>query len=78
MARRFAFTEREQNMISVNQEDMEWEPGMTVQDILDRRRYTFPLILVKVNGELVHKDAYATYQVEDGSDVKVIHLISGG
>lgn len=65
-------------MICVNQEEMAWEPGMTVQDVLDRRKYTFPMILVKVNEELVPKEAYEAYQVPDGADVKVIHLISGG
>ena len=65
-------------MIRVNQEEMEWEAGMTVQDVLDRRKYTFPMIVVKVNGELVRKEAYELYEVPDGADVKVIHLISGG
>jgi len=65
-------------MICVNQEEMEWEAGMTVQDVLDRRKYTFPMIVVKVNEELVRKENYETYQVPDGADVKVIHLISGG
>jgi sulfur carrier protein len=65
-------------MIRVNQEEMEWEAGMTIQDVLDRRRYTFPLIVVKVNAELVRKEAHATYQVPDEADVQVIHLISGG
>ncbi len=65
-------------MICVNQEKMEWVAGMTIQDILDRRKYTFPMIVVKVNDQLVRKEAYATHQVPDEADVKVIHLISGG
>ncbi len=65
-------------MIHVNAEEMEWETGMTVQDVLDRRKYTFPLIVVKVNGELVHKQDFDSYQVPDEADVWVIHLISGG
>jgi sulfur carrier protein len=65
-------------MICVNHEEMEWQRGMTVQDILDRRKYTFPLIVVKVDGELVPKEAYGSHRVEDGADVRVIHLISGG
>jgi sulfur carrier protein len=65
-------------MICVNQEEMEWEAGMTVQDVLTRRKYTFPMIVVRVDDEVVHKDAYASYQIPDGADVKVIHLISGG
>ncbi len=65
-------------MIRVNQEEMEWEAGMTIQDVLDRRKFSFPLILVKVNGELVRREAFASYQIEDQADVRVIHLISGG
>ena len=65
-------------MIRVNEENMEWEPGMTIQDVLDRRKYTFPLIVVKVNDALVQKPDYASYQIPDGADVRVIHLISGG
>jgi sulfur carrier protein len=65
-------------MVRVNQEEMKWEVGMTVQDVLERRKFTFPMIVVKVNGELVGTEAYASYQVPDGAEVKVIHLISGG
>lgn len=65
-------------MICVNQEEMEWEPGMTVQDVLDRRKYTFPMIVVKVDGQVVPKEAYTAYQIQDGADIRVIHLISGG
>jgi sulfur carrier protein len=65
-------------MILVNHEEMNWEKGMTVQDVLDRRRYTFPMIVVKVNDEVVRKEAFTSYQVPDGADVRVIHLISGG
>ena len=64
--------------IQVNQEAMKWEPNMTVQDALVRRKYTFPMIVVKVNDVVVQKEAYDTFLVPDGADVKVIHLISGG
>jgi thiamine biosynthesis protein ThiS len=57
---------------------MAWEEGMTVQDVLDRRKYTFPQIIVKVNKDLVRREAYASYSIPDGADVRVIHLISGG
>jgi sulfur carrier protein len=65
-------------MIRVNEEEMEWEAGMTVQDVLERRKYTFPMIVVKVDDKVVRKDAFASTQVPDGADIKVIHLISGG
>jgi sulfur carrier protein len=65
-------------MIHVNKEQMPWEPGMTVRDILDRRNYSFPLLVVKVNGEVVSRQAYDVYPIEDEADVSVIHLMCGG
>lgn len=67
-----------ETMITVNSERIPYEEGMTVRRMLEICRYTFPLLVVKVNGELVPRDAYETFAVPDGSDVQAIHLISGG
>jgi sulfur carrier protein len=64
--------------IIVNGHKISWKEGMTVQDVLDAMKYTFKLIIVKVNGELVKRDRYGSYSVPDNADVEVIHLISGG
>ena len=65
-------------MITVNNEPMEHTEGMTVTDVLQRRRYIFRMLVVQVNGQLVRRDAYATTEVPDGADVQVIHMICGG
>lgn len=66
-------------MIRVNdREEVDWEEDMTVSDLLERLNYTFHQLVVKVNGELVRKEAYDTYTIPDEADVKVIHLIAGG
>lgn len=64
--------------VIVNGHKIGWKDGMTVQDVLDVMRYTFKLIIVKVNGELVKRDDYHDFKVPDNADVEVIHLISGG
>jgi len=66
-------------IVRVNDQfELEWRPGMTVQDMLDELKFSFRMIVVKVNGELVRRSAYATTAVPDGADVRAIHLISGG
>ena len=66
-------------MILVNNRDeTEWEDGMTVSDLLDRFRYTFPHIIVKIDGEVIPREQYPTRTIPDGADVRVIHLIAGG
>ncbi len=65
-------------MITVNGDQMPYRPGMTVQDILDERKYIFRMLAVSVNGQIVARKDYKTTQVPDEADVQVIHMISGG
>ncbi len=64
--------------ITVNGNPLPWQEGMTVKKILELKNYTFKMLVVKVNGQLVKKDKYAETVVPEGADVKVIHLMSGG
>jgi thiamine biosynthesis protein ThiS len=66
-------------MLRVNDKlEIAWREGMTVRDLLRVCHFTFPLINVTVNGRLVRKDEYDHFELPDGADVRVIHLISGG
>ena len=66
-------------MIRVNDRDeIEWQEGMTVAQLLQARRFTSPKIAVFVEGELVRREDYAQYPIADGAEVKVLHLIGGG
>lgn len=62
----------------VNGNQLEWLSGMTIGDVLEKMNYTFRMLVVRVNGELVRKQDYAMHEVPPGADIKVIHLISGG
>ena len=66
-------------MIRVNnQYEIEWRPGITVQDLLNELKFSFRLIVVKVDGVVVLRPDYATTPVPDGAEVQALHLISGG
>jgi len=64
--------------IIVNENRIDWEKGLTIDGILKKMNYTFKMLVVSVNGTLVKKDEYETYEVPEGAEVKVIHLIAGG
>jgi sulfur carrier protein len=66
-------------MVRVNDKhELPWREGMTVSDVLHAVDYSYHQIIVRVNGELVRKASYDTYEVPDGADIKAIHLIGGG
>jgi len=67
-------------MISVNdgKEQVIWFEGMTVRDLLRVCNYTFPNVLVTVNGRVIPPESYAVHPLYDGDEVKVLHFFGGG
>lgn len=65
-------------MIIVNEEPLDWRPGLTVADVLRARNYKFPLLIISIDGTFVPKVAYGGTVIPDGAVVSVVHLISGG
>ncbi len=64
--------------ITVNGNRIEWHEGLTVSEVLKIMNYTFRMLVIKINGQLVKKTDYETTTVPEKADVSVIHLISGG
>ena len=65
-------------IIKLNNRDFPWEEGLTIEKIMKIKKFTFPKIIVKVNGMHIEKKDYATTVVNDGDNVEMIHLLAGG
>ena len=51
---------------------------MTVDELLAAKKFSFKMLVIKINGTLVKKEEYATKTIHDQDDVMVLHLVSGG
>jgi sulfur carrier protein len=51
---------------------------LSVTELLKEKNFTFKMLIVKINGQLVKKADYDFVKVKEGDDVMVLHLISGG
>lgn len=51
---------------------------LTVSELLKYKNYTFRLLVIKINGQLVKRDQYDSAVIQDGDNVVVMHLVSGG
>lgn len=51
---------------------------MTIRELLDEKKFTFRMLVVKINGTLVRKPEYDTATIKNGDNVTVLHLVSGG
>ncbi len=59
-------------------EEIEGHDEITVQELLDLKRFTFKLLVVKINGKVVKKKDYNKAVIRNNDNVSVIHLLAGG
>jgi len=51
---------------------------LSIAELLQLKNFTFKLLVIKINGQLIKKDKYSEAKVKDGDKVDIIHMISGG
>ncbi len=61
-----------------NKEEVFDSELLTINELLKLKNYTFKMLVIKVNNQLVRKSEYDQVTVREGDDVMVLHLISGG
>lgn len=65
--------------ITLNNEPMTINgESITVEKLLEVKKYTFRMRTIKINGRLIDRDSYAREVIHDGDTVQVIYLMSGG
>ena len=51
---------------------------ISISELLILKNFTFKMLVIKVNGQLVKKDSYDNFIINNGDHVTVLHLVSGG
>jgi thiamine biosynthesis protein ThiS len=51
---------------------------VSITELLSIKKFTFKMLVIKINGEIVRKNEYGSKTIADGDDVMVLHLVSGG
>lgn len=52
--------------------------SITIEELLEIKKFSYKMLMVRVNGKNVRKEEYGSTHVGSGDRVEVIHLISGG
>jgi sulfur carrier protein len=65
-------------MITAKGKKLEWQPGLTVREILDTLGYNFPSVLVRVNGTIVRRKSWDSTVVPDEAEVEIRPIVAGG
>jgi thiamine biosynthesis protein ThiS len=54
------------------------EETMSVAEMLQKKKFTYKMRIVKINGNLIMKENYSSTVIRDGDDVQMLYLMSGG
>lgn len=66
-------------IIILNNKEESFEADhFTINELLQVKKFTFKMLVIKVNGHLIKKSEYDSAIIHDGDEVMVLHLISGG
>ncbi|HCC71665.1 MAG TPA: thiamine biosynthesis protein ThiS [Bacteroidales bacterium] len=51
---------------------------ITVTEMLNIKKFTYRMRLVKINSKLIKREDYDNAVIRDGDDVQMLYLMSGG
>jgi len=65
--------------ITINNREEEFDRDkLTVNEMLELKRFTYKLRIVKVNGKLIPREEYNSTYIYNKDDVQMLYLMSGG
>jgi len=64
-------------ILNNREEEFDKEP-ITVSDMLEVKRFTYKMRIIKINGVLIQKDRYDETLIHSGDNVQMLYLMSGG
>jgi len=54
------------------------ENELSIAEILDKLRYTFPIIIVKHNDKVINSENFDNYLIYDNDEIIILHIFAGG
>lgn len=54
------------------------EENLTIADLLEKMKYSFPRIIVKYKDKIISKNDFKEIILTDNDEILIIHMISGG
>lgn len=65
-------------VINHTAEVIENRDTITITELLQHKNFTYKMLIIKLNGNLVKREEGDSVIVSNGDNVQVIHLMTGG
>lgn len=64
--------------VLLNGEERRCQEGSTLIDLVDELGLGKRRIAIEVNREIIPRDEYATYHIQPGDQIEIVHFVGGG
>lgn len=61
-----------------NREEEVGNDAISVNELLQIKKFSFRMRIIKINGILISKEKYDLTLIHDGDNVQILYLMSGG
>ncbi len=61
-----------------NREEILSKDLMTVTEMLEEKKFSYPMRIIKINGAYISREEYGSTFIKEGDNVQMIYLMSGG
>ena len=61
-----------------NREEEFGRESITVSEMLEMKKFSFKMRIIRINGVLISRDKYDSSIIHEGDEVQMIYLMSGG
>jgi thiamine biosynthesis protein ThiS len=61
-----------------NREEEFGNETISVSEMLEIKKFSFKMRIIKINGVLISRDKYDSTIIHDGDNVQLLYLMSGG
>ena len=77
-ARRHELSSPETIQVRLNGKARDLESGHTVQTLLEELELHPAMVVVELNQEILSRDSYSDFDVNDGDRLELVHFVGGG
>ena len=65
-------------MVVLNGEERSCREGWTLADLVAELGFAGRRIAVEINRDIIPRDEYASYHLQPGDEIEVVHFVGGG
>lgn len=74
----YKYKERGEPMVRINGNACDGMEGLSITEMLDRQGFAGIYVAVEINEEIIDREKFDSYAINDGDVVEIVRFVGGG